>query len=80
MRFLTKSEKRATKSCLIIKTDHKKEVKHAGIEEWPHQAAASYEKQDFFYTTLFNYLSGIRTTPSFFLPSIFTTIGLSKRT
>ena len=27
MRFLTKSEKRATKSCLIIKTDHKKEVK-----------------------------------------------------
>ena len=27
MRFLTKSEKRATKSCLIIKTDHKKEIK-----------------------------------------------------
>lgn len=27
MRFLTKSEKRATKSRLIIKTDHKKEVK-----------------------------------------------------
>ena len=43
MRFLTKSEKRATKSCLIIKTDHKKEVKHAGIEEWPHQAAAFHE-------------------------------------
>jgi len=73
MRFLTKSEKRATKSCLIIKTDHKKEVK----QESP---AFLMKKQDFFYTTLFNYLSGIRTTPSFFLPSIFTTIGLSKRT
>lgn len=73
MRFLTKSEKKSHKKLF----NHKNRPQKGGKTR---KSCISYEKQDFFYTTLFNYLSGIRTTPSFFLPSIFTTIGLSKRT
>lgn len=45
----------------------------------------SLEKQNFFVSFIYQpkrdqSIPGIRTTPSFFLPSILTTIGFSKRT